>query len=232
LGGENRYLAYPSMNNKSTPAIGKIGVRVFNKCVRLLSGIKLSTEKKPTYKEEDIFSTVAIANIFQWAVESVTSEIELVRRFGLSLTKYPSSDIVFARLRKVKREDLPYYCKGLIKKLVKKAKHLKLIGKKIDLAIDFHKVPRHTKKRFEPRKKKCDDLAYTTGIRWKNGARLAHVFATIQIINASKRSFVLAVRPLSQLDNRVNVVRELIKEAKEVLDARMGRDTKVKKLLF
>ncbi|MDI6707948.1 MAG: hypothetical protein QME47_02530, partial [Candidatus Thermoplasmatota archaeon] len=136
------------MNNKSTPTIGKIGVRVFNKCVRLLSGIKLPTEKEPTYKEEDIFSVLAIANILQWAVESVVSQIELMKIFGLYFTKYPSSDIVFTRLKRVERKDLPCLGKEIIRKLVRKAKRLKLIGKKVDLAIDFHKVPRHTKKRF------------------------------------------------------------------------------------
>jgi len=204
-------------NNKQTPTISKISLRLFNKCVVALSEIKLPTEKEPTYSEKDIFSVVIIANILQWAVESVIGNIEIMKRLGFLEVKYPSADTVFTGLKEVKREDLSHYFKELAKKHVKTAKQLKLIGKKVELAIDFHKVPRHTKKKFDKRKKGCDDIAYTTGIAWKNGARLAHVFATIQIINASRRSFILSLRPLFQLDNRVEIVKELIDDAKEAL---------------
>jgi len=192
-----------------------LGKRIYRSSIKFVrSGFNLKVGKNGKYGKSDILSVPIFAGVREGSLTMAAETLSL--RNG-RYRNVPCADDVIYHFEDMHWEDVLRYGRETMSTIITIAKENGDLEGPQNMAIDPHLIPRFRKKPKNPpkRKKKCEDIKKTIRTNQVKGTSKAHKIVPGQVVGNSGRHYILDALPVDQFSEKRDIVRELIKSAKE-----------------
>ncbi|MEW5760159.1 MAG: transposase [Candidatus Thermoplasmatota archaeon] len=191
----------------------KIVRKIFKCSDKVISRISLKIGDNSIYKKEDILFPIISSALYHYTIEAV-SKIGLLQGKRL-----PSPDVALRRLKQKDWKETVNEFNQISKHQFFSARGYLGGRKNFDASIDENRIMRYCKK-TKGKRRQIDRKKLIKG-KAKNGTHHAHVTISLSIIGVKNGKFMLITLPMTNKKKRVNIVNELIDNAKEIIKMRI-----------
>jgi hypothetical protein len=151
--------------------------------------VPLTSAKNSHFSQQQAYLLLAAMSAVHWFAEGVSN---------FFTETLPQADSLFYRLKKQEFDAVQTGFDALIKRNIKLARRLGVLGKSVWIAVDFHDREFYG----EPNRQ-------TRGSKQKNGTNTFYAYATASIVQDGCR-LVIAQLPYGPLDDKEKVVKRLL----------------------
>jgi hypothetical protein len=166
--------------------------------------VKLVKADNAVYSDSQAFLVLSWAGINQLSIREAAEQL---KGCGYDV---PSGDALLERLSKQPYEVLEAGFDAVLAELLDRARQQQLFTHPVIVAIDFTDIEWYG-----------EELPFIVKSQSKNGTNRFIRFATIAVVEDGKR-FTLKVLPVTPLSNTADVVEELIRYARQLVDIRVA----------
>lgn len=164
-----------------------------NILLSLLAMLPIKQSQNSLYSKKDVLKPIVRASVQNTSIENASEWV-----------KGMSGDAVFYRLKHLSVKDVRLWFGKTVDKLAIKAKKKYRIARKVDVAIDYHKIPYYGE----------EESPWIIRSKHEKGTGKFIVVITLHIVVKGQRLTIGAL-PVSKLDNTDDLVGQLLKAAKK-----------------